>query len=104
MCQKGLSYEEFCNQSRNVKEKLYFIGKYKRLKQDPTVEYGKEWQGETIELENFIKLAKSGSIEDSDGYGYYATETSKSDILIMPSDVKENLIREDFSHVIWFEK
>ena len=41
---------------------------------------------------------------DSDGYGYYATESAKSDVHIMPSDVIENIIRDDFSHVIWFNK
>jgi hypothetical protein len=101
---KGLPYEEFCNQSRDVKEKLYYIGKYKRTKQDPVVEYGKEWKGDLMEIEKFIALCKNDSIDDNDGYGFYATETSKSDVIIVPSDVKENIIREDFSHVIWFEK
>ena len=85
-------------------EGLYFIDKHKRLRQDPIVEYGKEWKGDTYTLEEFKKMAKSKILTDEDGYGYYATESAKSDVEIYPSDVLENLIREDFSHVIWFNK
>ena len=101
---EGLSYFEFCDRAKDVKEKLYFVSKYRRLKQNPTIEYGKEWLGDTFTLENFIELVNDGLFIDSDGYGYYATEDAKSDVYIYPSDIKEGLYRCDFTHIIWFNK
>lgn len=100
----GLPFSDFEKKAEKEAESLYFIDKYKRLKQDPIVEYGKEWKGDTYTLEEFKALAKSKTLIDSDGYGYYATESAKSNVYIMPSDVIENIIRDDFSHVIWFNK
>lgn len=101
---EGLSFREFSKKAEKEREGLYFIDKHKRLRQDPIVEYGKEWKGDTYTLEEFKNMAKSKLLTDEDGYGYYATESAKSDVEIYPSDVLENLIREDFSHVIWFNK
>ena len=99
---KGDSFEDFFNIAKPIKEKLYFCGKYKRLKQDPTVEFGKEWKGSIFTLEKFINLVNDGMFIDEDGVGYYATETGKSDIMIFPSDILEGLYRKDFTHIIWF--
>ena len=100
----GKTFSEFEKTVESVAEGLYFIDKVKRLRKDPIVEYGKEWKGETMTLTEFVRRCKSHEFIDEDGVGYYATETSKSDVEILPSDVEENLIREDFSHVIWFSK
>ena len=100
----GLPFSEFEKKVKDIAEDLYFIDKYKRLKQDPVVEYGKEWKGDTYTIEEFKSMARSKMLMDSDGYGYYATESAKSDVHIMPSDVIENIIRDDFSHVIWCNK
>ena len=99
---EGLSFLEFCDRAKDIKEKLYFVSKYKRLKQTPTVEYGKEWRGDIFTLEKFIEIVNDGGFVDSDGYGYYATEDAKSDVYIYPSDIKEKLYRSDFTHIIWF--
>lgn len=101
---EGLSYMEFSEKAKPIKEKLYFISKYLRLKKTPSVEYGKEWKGDLYTLENFISNVKSGAFIDDDGWGYYATETTKSDINIYPSDISENIYRNDFTHIIWFNR
>lgn len=101
---KGLPFNEFEKLVRDEAEKLYFIRKYKRLQQDPIVEYGKEWKGDLFTLDKFKEMVMDGVFLDSDGFGYYATESAKSDVVILPSDIKEGLIRDDFSHVIWFNK
>lgn len=101
---EGKSFNEFKESVKDVAEGLYFIDKVKRLRKDPTVEYGKEWKGTTYTLEEFKSMCETKQFIDEDGIGFYATETSKSDVEIKPSDVEENLIREDFSHVIWFNK
>lgn len=101
---EGLSYKEFSDKVKPVKEKIYFISKYKRLKQTPTIEYGKEWKGDLYTLEKFISMVRNGGFIDDDGWGYYATETTKSDINIYPSDISENIYRTDFTHIIWFNR
>lgn len=101
---EGLSYKDFCKRAKDVKEQLYFIGKYMRLKKSPTVEYGKEWKGDLYTLERFIDLVKNGGFIDDDGFGYYATDDVKSDITIYPSDIMENIYRKDFTHIIWFNR
>lgn len=102
--QEGLSFSEFKERVKPIKEKLYFISKYKRLKQTPTVEYGKEWRGDIFTLEKFIELVNDGGFTDFDGYGYYATEDAKSDVYIYPSDIREKIYRSDFTNIIWFNK
>ncbi len=99
---EGLSFSEFEKKAKKEAEGLYFIDKYKRLRAQPTIEYGKEWRGDYYTIENFKKMVQDGMLVDYDGYGYYATVNSKSDIPILPSDVTENIIRDDFTHVIWF--
>ena len=98
----GLPFDAFEKKAKKEAEDLYFIGKYKRLRVQPTIEYGKEWRGDYYTIEQFKDMVKNDLFVDEDGYGYYATVNSKSDIPILPSDVKENIIREDFTHVIWF--
>lgn len=97
-----LPFEEFQKKAEKEATGLYLISKYKRLIMTPTVEYGKEWKGDYYTLEEFKDRAKKKLFVDEDGYGYYATDNAKSDIPILPSDVLENLIRDDFTHVIWF--
>lgn len=98
----GVPYREFCEKAHKEKEELYFIDKYMRLKKEPTIEYGKTWKGDMMTLDEFKEHCRQGLFTDGDGYGEYATETSKSDVEITPSDVLENILREDFPYVIWF--
>jgi len=99
-----LSFDEFCKKAEKEQEGLYFIDKYLRLRQDPIVEYGKEWKGDLYSLDEFRAMVDSNAFVDDDGIGYYATENSKSDVVIKPSDITEGIIRDDFSHVMWFNK
>lgn len=98
----NLTFEKFCDKAHDVKEKLYFAEKYLRLKQEPVITYGKEWNGKLIPLDDFKRECGTGYYTDEDGHGYYATESSKSDILVMPSDITENIYRTDFPYVLWF--
>lgn len=100
---EGLSYEEFCTKAHEIKEYLFFIEKFIRKKTQPTVIYGKKWDGKIYELTEFTELCNNESITDIDGVGYYATINTKSDVKIIPSDVTNNILRDDFTHVIWFE-
>jgi len=101
---EGKSFSEYCERAHDILERLYFISKYKRVKQEPVIEYGKEWNGDMYTIEEFKEMCQKRALIDDDGYGNYATETSKSDVEILPSDVTENIIRTDFPYVIWFNK
>jgi len=101
---EGQSYDEFMHRAAEAKEKLYLVDKYLRLKAAATVEYGKEWKGDLMSMDEFTRKSKDGLLDDESGDGYYATDNAKSDVRIMPSDVIEGLVRTDFSHVMWFEK
>ena len=101
---EGLSYFEFMERAKDVKERLYFVSKYIRLNSEPAVEYGKEWRGDIYTLDEFIKNCQNGNFIDSDGYGYYSAKDAKSDIEVLPSDILEGIYRKDFTHVIWFNK
>ena len=100
---KNMGFQEFADEAKTIKENLYFIKKYLHLKADPVLEFGKEWKGIRYEMGEFKSMVMNGTFTDEDGVGYYATIDSKSDVEIKPSDVLEGLVREDFSHVIWFE-
>ena len=100
---KNMGFQEFADEAKTIKENLYFIKKYLHLKADPVLEFGKEWKGVRYEMDEFKSRVMDGTFTDEDGVGYYATIDSKSDVEISPSDVLEGIVREDFSHVIWFE-
>lgn len=101
---EGLPYQVFKEKATPIRQKIYFVSKYKRLKQSPSLEYDKEWKGNVYTIEQFIKMSESGSFMDYDGHGYYATHNAKSDILIYPSDILEHIYRDDFTHIIWFNR
>lgn len=101
---RGLPFEEYEKEAMDEVEKIYFIDKFIRKKKEPAIEYGKKWKGLKYTFNEFIRDCNNGNLADTDGIGYYATADGKSDIKIMPSDVKENIYRDDFSHVQWFEK
>ena len=98
----GNTWQEMLMKTRDIKEKMAHIDKMMRKIQEPTLTYNKKWKGTKMELSNFIEIVTANELSDIDGEGYYATETAKTDILIRPSDIKENIYREDFPYVLWF--
>jgi predicted nuclease with TOPRIM domain len=101
---KGMSYEDYQNEVRSIMEEIYFLNKEIRKIQDPVLVYGKEWKGNLHTMDNFIGMSINGDLTDEDGYGYYATDNAKSDIIIYPSDILDDIYRSDFTHVVWFNK
>ena len=73
------------------------------MKETPTVEFGKKWDGILIEIEKFKSWCDENNIKDNTGNGYYATLTSKSNIAALPTDFEFGIYRNDFTHIIWFE-
>lgn len=100
----GDSWQEMLVKTREIKEKMAYADKMMRKLQEPTLTYNKKWKGSKMELSKFIEIVTANELSDLDGEGYYATETAKTDIIIRPSDIKENLYRDDFPYVLWFAK
>ena len=60
--------------------------------------------GDLMPIEDFIDCVNSGGFIDYDGSGNYATATQESDIAVYPSDIKKEMYRKDFSHIMWYNK
>ena len=100
--QNGDSWQEMLLKTKDIKGRMAYADKMMRKLQEPSLTYNKKWKGMKMLLDDFIDKATGKEIVDSDGYGYYATETAKTDIIIRPSDITEDIYRTDFPYVIWF--
>ena len=60
--------------------------------------------GDHMTIQEFRDCCISGGFISSDGHGYYASETEISDIGIPPADCLCRNTRDDFTHVMWFNK
>ena len=98
----GDSWQEMLIKTREVKEMMAMADKMMRKLQEPTLTYNKKWNGTKMELSKFIEIVTANELSDMDGEGYYASETAKTDIIIRPSDIKENIYRDDFPYILWF--
>ena len=56
-------------------------------------------------FEEFVADVQCGGFDDYDGYGYYATDTHRSDIVIRPSDLAALAARDPkWTHVVWYNR
>ena len=56
-------------------------------------------------IDKFRRLVQRGLLNDGDGHGKLATFDSKSNVMIMPSDMEDgNKFPEWATHMIWFNK
>ena len=60
--------------------------------------------GNVIRLEEFIEICETGGFIDYDGSGEYVKDGKKSNITVLPSDIKAGKIRKEFDSVIWFNR
>lgn len=59
---------------------------------------------DVMSLKEFIKLVKEGMFIDYDGWGRYVKNGKKTNIQILPSDIKYRAIRKEFDTIVWFNK
>lgn len=105
LCAKeGYDWLVMLNKTSEIKKKMAVADKMMRKLQEPSLTYNKKWKGKKMELEDFIAASVSKEIVDTDGEGYYATETAKTDVIVRPSDILENIYRVDFPYVLWIPK
>lgn len=101
---KGVDWDEMLKETNEIRVKLLLNDQQQRLIKDPTMQFGKTWNGELIPIEEFVRICQNELYSDNDGYGRYATEKGVSDVAIYPSDILDDKYRKDFSHVMWFNK
>ena len=105
LCAKeGDDWFVMLHKTAEIKHKMAHADKMMRKLQEPSLTYNKKWKGKKMELEDFIAASVSKEIVDTDGEGYYATETAKTDVIVRPSDILENIYRVDFPYVLWIPK
>lgn len=104
---KGVDTEELLNLIKHAGEIFgKALGEISR-----TIRFHKEYEmsphdeiGDLMTMEDFKGCVEGGGFIDYDGFGYYATEKEQSNIVIYPSDIKNNKVREEFSHVKWYNR
>ena len=105
LCAKeGDDWLVMLQKTSEIKQKMAHADKMMRKLQEPSLTYNKKWKGNKMLLEDFVAASVAKEIVDMDGEGYYATETAKTDILVRPSDILENIYRVDFPYVLWIPK
>lgn len=105
LCAKeGDDWLVMLSKTSEIKKRMAVADKMMRKLQEPSLTYNKKWKGKKMELEDFIAASVAKEIVDTDGEGYYATETAKTDIIVRPSDILENIYRVDFPYVLWIPK
>ena len=97
----GKSWDEY-RQNPKVREYWKALAEY-RLVQDYKLHPISSDCGTHMTLEEFKKMAGC-FFSDYDGSGYYATETEVSNIPCVPSEICDGYVRNDFTHVMWYNK
>ena len=93
-------YREKCQPYWDDNDALYSV---KALKKTPEMRPFSDLDRKCLmTINEFKSYCKCGGIMDSDGFGYYATEKEVSNIEASPSAFAQGIIREDFTHVCWY--
>ena len=95
-------YREKCQPYWDDNDALYSV---KALKKTPEMRPFSDLDRKCLmTINEFKSYCKCGGIMDSDGFGYYATDKEVSNIEASPNAFRQGIIREDFTHVCWYNK
>lgn len=95
-------YRKKCQPYWDDNEILYMA---KSMKETPKMRPFNELDREClITINEFKSNCRYGTFMDSDGVGYYATDKEVSNIEASPSAFVKGIIREDFTHICWYNK
>lgn len=99
----GLSWDDFVKETRPLKSSIFELEKEIRKIQPIGYEVAEKWNGNIITIEEFVKAAKEGEINDNTAVYYYSDGKTKTDVRIYPSDVLSDMQRDDLTHVMVIE-
>ena len=95
-------YRKKCQPYWDDNEILYIA---KSMKETPKMRPFNELDRECLmTINEFKSNCRCGTFMDSDGVGYYATDKEVSNIEASPSVFVKGIIREDFTHICWYNK
>ena len=95
-------YREKCQPYWDDNDALYSV---KALKKTPEMRPFNELDRKCLmTINEFKSNCRYGIFMDSDGVGYYATDKEVSNIEASPSAFVKGIIREDFTHICWYNK
>ena len=95
-------YKEKCQPYWDDNEILYTA---KSMKETPEMRPFNELDRKCLmTINEFKSNCRYGAFMDTDGVGYYATDKEVSNIEASPNVFRYGVIREDFTHVCWYNK
>lgn len=98
-----LEWQDYCDEVEKTNVNEMYAERL--LRKEPTFRNADEFDLDCrITLEEFIDWCNRGYTCDSDGTGYYGTETQVSDIYANPSHFYRKWNRTDFTHIYWYNK
>lgn len=95
--------DEFMRLSTIACKPIYDAHMYLKLLVEPHMKE-LEYYADMMPFEEFLEIVRSGGFINDDGYGFYATETQQTNIVIVPSNIIDGVYRKDFTHVIWYNR
>jgi uncharacterized membrane protein YvbJ len=98
------TYDEYEIAIAPFQAKLRALDRELRMKMPYEFIDGIDKEDDVMTIKEFINAVKSGLFTDYDGYGRYIKDDKKTNIEILPSDVKYQKIRKDFNTMVWFNR
>ncbi len=99
------NYKKKCQPYWDENTELYSIKTLKMDRNDiemrPLGELDKEC---LVDIETFTEWCKTGYVINDDGSGKYATESEVSDLYVNTDDFRCGKIRNDFTHICWYNR
>ena len=101
-CNSWEKYRVKCQSYWDDNDALYMA---KSMKETPEMRPFNELDRECLmTINEFKSNCRYGAFMDTDGVGYYATDKEVSNIEASPNAFRQGIIREDFTHVCWYNK
>ncbi len=101
----NFDYDEYKEYIKPERHELNILDNQRRLLMP--YELGEITEGgKQMSIKDFKAMISSGRIRlnDSSGQGYYVKNGKESNIRILPSDVKRNMLRNDFDAIVWYSE
>ena len=105
------SWDEYCEKCKpywDDNKCLYTVRSLllprEKVRMRPLEDWEKDEEWVHIKIEVFKKWCESCFTTSYDGSGYYATETEVSDLSALTYAFHDGYIRDDFTHVCWYNK
>jgi hypothetical protein len=97
------TYDEYWEFVKPENEKIAKLDREKRMI-TPYILSDLSDYGDVMPLKEFIENVKNGCFIDYDGHGRYVKDGKETNIVIRPSDVNYNSIRNEFDTIVWYNR